>query len=218
MEWDFNVKCTIQIQRTKDLYHAEASLRTSDLCWHLETCSNLFIWGSLPLVMTSSGGHQKTYGWQAGGSYPTWILSCYNWVWVSSGRSDHLGLSDSFLTGPLLPPSDSFLPALFVPPTPLSLSKTVSKQTPTRVTCGSCGIFALFSTRRREPWRLSCHRVPEHIDATGWLWVPCPARNTERSLSSRGPDKIYSPCHPPRLPVITRGLLCVNEWVEGVRM
>ena len=33
----------------------------------------------LPLpVLTSIGGHRNTYGWQAGGSHPTGMLSCYH--------------------------------------------------------------------------------------------------------------------------------------------
>ena len=29
-----------------------------------------------PLVLTPSGSHQNTYGWQAGGTHPTGMLSC----------------------------------------------------------------------------------------------------------------------------------------------
>ena len=30
-----------------------------------------------PPVLTSSGGHRNTYGWQAGGLYPTGMQSCF---------------------------------------------------------------------------------------------------------------------------------------------
>ena len=36
-----------------------------------------------PPVLTASGGHQNTYGWQAGGTYPTGMLSCWLNVCVS---------------------------------------------------------------------------------------------------------------------------------------
>ena len=29
-----------------------------------------------PLALTPSAGHQNTYGWQAGGTHPTGMLSC----------------------------------------------------------------------------------------------------------------------------------------------
>ena len=29
------------------------------------------------MALTSSGGHQNTYRWQAGGTYPIGMLSCY---------------------------------------------------------------------------------------------------------------------------------------------
>ena len=29
-----------------------------------------------PFILTSSGGYQNTYGWQAGGTHPTGMLSC----------------------------------------------------------------------------------------------------------------------------------------------
>ena len=32
-----------------------------------------------PMVLTSSGGHQNTYGWQAGGPYSTGMLSCFSY-------------------------------------------------------------------------------------------------------------------------------------------
>ena len=32
--------------------------------------------GYPPLVLTPSGGHQNTYGWQVGGMHPTGMLSC----------------------------------------------------------------------------------------------------------------------------------------------
>ena len=31
------------------------------------------------MVLTSSGGHQNTYGWQAGGTHPTGMLSCFSY-------------------------------------------------------------------------------------------------------------------------------------------
>ena len=31
-----------------------------------------------PLVLVSSGGHRNTYGWQAGGTHPTGMMSCCN--------------------------------------------------------------------------------------------------------------------------------------------
>ena len=33
-----------------------------------------------PLVLTSSGGHWNTYGWQAGNMLPTGMLSCYHYI------------------------------------------------------------------------------------------------------------------------------------------
>ena len=35
-----------------------------------------------PMVLTSSGGHRKVYGWQAGGTHPTGMLSCMGNVLV----------------------------------------------------------------------------------------------------------------------------------------
>ena len=35
-----------------------------------------------PMVLTSSGGHRKMYGWQAGGTHPTGMLSCMGNVLV----------------------------------------------------------------------------------------------------------------------------------------
>ena len=37
-----------------------------------------YTWGRLspPMVLISSGGHRKTFGWQAGSMYPTGMLSC----------------------------------------------------------------------------------------------------------------------------------------------
>ena len=32
--------------------------------------------GYSPLLLTPSGGHQNMYGWQAGGTHPTEMLSC----------------------------------------------------------------------------------------------------------------------------------------------
>ena len=57
----------------------------SDMWWQsLETCSNFFIGPHCTppptthtLVLTSSGHHQSMYGWQAGSTYPTEMLSCY---------------------------------------------------------------------------------------------------------------------------------------------
>ena len=56
---------------------------TTDIWWiSLETCSNLFTWGPTPPppppqpVLTSGDGHQNTYGWQAGGTHPTGVVSC----------------------------------------------------------------------------------------------------------------------------------------------
>ena len=49
----------------------------SDIWWPLlETCSNVFIWGPIP-------PHQywhltSLYGWQAGNTHPTGMLSCFN--------------------------------------------------------------------------------------------------------------------------------------------
>ena len=81
-------------------------------------------------------------------------------------------------------------------------------------TCGSGGRFSLFSISRREPWRLSCHRVSEHIGAAGWLWVPCPAKNTERGplVPRLGQDLLaLSPVSSPRH--YSRPPLC--KWVSG---
>ena len=56
---------------------------TTDIWWSsLVTCSNLLTWGhtpapSPPLVLTFSGGHWNTYVWQAGGTLPTGVLSCF---------------------------------------------------------------------------------------------------------------------------------------------
>ena len=33
--------------------------------------------GTHPLLLTPSGGHQNMYGWQAGGTHPTGMLSCF---------------------------------------------------------------------------------------------------------------------------------------------
>ena len=38
----------------------------------VQTCSL----ETTPLVLTSSGRHQNTYGWQADGTHPTGTLSC----------------------------------------------------------------------------------------------------------------------------------------------
>ena len=49
-------------------------------CWSLKTCSNLFTWDP-PLPGARSGrGHwnQITYGFQAGSTHPTGMLSCYS--------------------------------------------------------------------------------------------------------------------------------------------
>ena len=37
------------------------------------------------MVLTSSGGHLNTYGWQAGGTHPTRMLSCYEGHWEVTG-------------------------------------------------------------------------------------------------------------------------------------
>ena len=42
----------------------------------LKTCSNVFIWEPTPPVLTSSAGHRNMYGWQAGSTHPTGMLSC----------------------------------------------------------------------------------------------------------------------------------------------
>ena len=34
-----------------------------------------------PSVLTPSGGHHITYGWQAGAMHPTGMLSCYSFDW-----------------------------------------------------------------------------------------------------------------------------------------
>ena len=34
-------------------------------------------YGIPPLLLTPSGGHQNTHGWQVGGTHPTGMLSCY---------------------------------------------------------------------------------------------------------------------------------------------
>ena len=34
-------------------------------------------------VLTPSGGHPNTYGWQAGGTHPTGILSCFSFSFIS---------------------------------------------------------------------------------------------------------------------------------------
>ena len=50
----------------------------ADIWWSsLETCSNLVVWGFAPIpsVLTSSGGHRNTYGWQAKSTIPTGMLS-----------------------------------------------------------------------------------------------------------------------------------------------
>ena len=59
--------------------------------WSLETCSNLFIWG--PHGASSGGGrwNWSNYRFQAGGTYPTGILSCLSlsyrvWVCIADGR------------------------------------------------------------------------------------------------------------------------------------
>ena len=41
----------------------------------LQTCSLEGL--HLPTVLTSSGGHQNTYSWQAGGTHPTGMPSCF---------------------------------------------------------------------------------------------------------------------------------------------
>ena len=33
--------------------------------------------GTHPLLLTPTGGHQNMYGWQAGGTHPTGVLSCF---------------------------------------------------------------------------------------------------------------------------------------------
>ena len=63
----------------------------------LETCSNLLLLGSLSLT---SGGHQGTYGWQAGGTCPTEMFSCYSTVLAISAESpvDDLGNSGYYIS------------------------------------------------------------------------------------------------------------------------
>ena len=52
----------------------------SDIWWpSLETCSNLFIWGPPPPVLTSSGGHWNMYGRQVGDMHPTGMQSYINY-------------------------------------------------------------------------------------------------------------------------------------------
>ena len=53
----------------------------SDIWWpRLETCLNLFTWGSLTPKVQISGGYWGTYSWQAGGKHPTGMLSCWCFV------------------------------------------------------------------------------------------------------------------------------------------
>ena len=40
--------------------------------------SDLSIYHPTPLALTSSGGHRNMYGWQAGGTYPTGMLSWFD--------------------------------------------------------------------------------------------------------------------------------------------
>ena len=37
----------------------------------------MFLYVSV-ILSTISGGHRKTYGWQAGGTHPTGMLSCFD--------------------------------------------------------------------------------------------------------------------------------------------
>ena len=41
----------------------------------------------LPTVLRLSGGHQNTYGWQAGGTLPTEMLSCFLFCRMGPNRS-----------------------------------------------------------------------------------------------------------------------------------
>ena len=38
-------------------------------------------WDTHPLVLTPSGSHQNTYGWQAGGTHPIAMFSCLEWIY-----------------------------------------------------------------------------------------------------------------------------------------
>ena len=51
----------------------------TDIWWlSLESCPNLFTWEPThPLVLTPSGGHWNTDGWQAGSMHPTGMLSFF---------------------------------------------------------------------------------------------------------------------------------------------
>ena len=47
---------------------------------HVQTCSleDLPPPPTISTVVTSRSDHRNTYGWQAGGTHPTWMLSCVN--------------------------------------------------------------------------------------------------------------------------------------------
>ena len=64
------------------------SLATDILWSSLEICSNLFTWGptTLPLVLTSSGGHWNTYSWQVDGTHPTVMLSFIFWFYIGGSK------------------------------------------------------------------------------------------------------------------------------------
>ena len=62
---------------------------TSDILWPLlETCSNLFTWGCPAPTVLTYGGYQSTYGWPAGSTHPTGMLSCVL-IWL------HFSVSNS---------------------------------------------------------------------------------------------------------------------------
>ena len=63
--------------------------------WDLFKLDHLWTHPS-PLVLTS-GGHRSTYGWQAGSTYPTGMLSCYRPQW-SLGKVMFLQASVILLT------------------------------------------------------------------------------------------------------------------------
>ena len=69
---------------------------TSEIWWpSLETCSNFFTWGPLP-VLTSGG--RSTHGWQAGGTHPTGMLSCFccTYTGITQSSSVHVSISSGF--------------------------------------------------------------------------------------------------------------------------
>ena len=103
----YRAKCLVEFLISLGYFHSVKMSKNSvaSFAWHiyhcrgppprpatdnwlssLETCLNLFTCSLAPsLVLTPSGGHRNTYGWQASGTLPTGMLSCYQSVLVYGG-------------------------------------------------------------------------------------------------------------------------------------